>query len=117
MLTDEANAANRIKQDVPVMVVLGNPPYSGEIQNSGKWLNELMNYYKKEYSGIKLLLKRWINGTHQGKMTLKYLEYYLDEFSFRFNRKMSTYRGKLFYRLMQQAVTTPPITNKLLTIK
>ena len=63
------------------------------------------------------LLKRWINGTHQWKMTPKYLEYYLDEFAFRFNRKMSTYRGKLFFRLMQQAVTTPPITNNLLTNK
>jgi len=62
------------------------------------------------------LVKRWINGTHQGKMTPKYLEYYLDEFAFRFNRKMSTYRGKLFYRLMQQAVCTPPKTYKTLTI-
>ena len=56
------------------------------------------------------LIKRWINGTHQGKISAKHLEYYLDEFAFRFNRKMSTYRGKLFYRLMQQAVTTLPST-------
>jgi len=56
------------------------------------------------------LVKRWINGTHQGKMSPKYLEYYLDEFAFRFNRKVSTHRGKLFYRLMQQAVTTLPVT-------
>jgi len=62
-LTDEANAANHVKQDVPVMVVLGNPPYSGESQNSGKWLNELMNDYKKEPSGAKLQEKnpKWIN--------------------------------------------------------
>ena len=39
----------------------------------------------------------------------KYLPYYLDEFAFRFNRKMSTFRGKLFYRLVQQAVDTEPI--------
>ncbi len=35
--------------------------------------------------------------------------YIIDEFAFRFNRKLSTYRGKLFYRLIQQAVTTPPV--------
>ena len=54
------------------------------------------------------LVKRWINGTHQGSISPKYLSYYLDEFAFRFNRKLSTYRGKLFYRLMQQAVDTSP---------
>ena len=37
------------------------------------------------------LVKRWINGTHQGKMSPKYLEYYLDEFAFRFDRKVSEY--------------------------
>lgn len=55
------------------------------------------------------LVKRWINGTHQGNVSPKHLPYYLDEFAFRFNRKLSTYRGKLFYRLIQQAVSTPPI--------
>ena len=55
------------------------------------------------------LVKRWINGTHQGKVSPKYLPYYLDEFAFRFNRKMSTFRGKLFYRMIQQAVDTEHI--------
>ena len=55
------------------------------------------------------LVKRWLLGTHQGKVSPKYLPYYLDEFAFRFNRKMSTYRGKLFYRLMQQAVEIEPV--------
>jgi transposase-like protein len=50
------------------------------------------------------LVKRWLNGTHQGKVSPKYLPYYLDEYAFRFNRKLSTYRGKLFYRLIQQAI-------------
>jgi len=50
------------------------------------------------------LLKRWLNGTHQGKVSPKYLPFYLDEFAFRFNRKLSTYRGKLFYRLIQQSI-------------
>ena len=46
-LSDEANEANRIKQDVPVMVVLGNPPYSVSSQNKGKWINELLFDYKQ----------------------------------------------------------------------
>lgn len=54
------------------------------------------------------LVKRWINGTHQGNVSPKHLAYYLDEFAFRFNRKLSTYRGKLFYRLIEQAVVTSP---------
>jgi len=76
------------------------------ISGSGKQAHELLPHVHM----VDSLVKRWINGTHQGKISPKYLEYYLDEFAFRFNRKMSTYRGKLFYRLMQQAVITPPIS-------
>jgi transposase-like protein len=54
------------------------------------------------------LLKRWLLGTHQGAITPEHLDYYLDEFTFRFNRRRSRSRGKLFYRLVQQAVATPP---------
>lgn len=54
------------------------------------------------------LLKRWLTGTHQGAVTPSHLQAYLDEFSFRFNRRLSQHRGKLFYRLMQQAVTARP---------
>jgi len=56
------------------------------------------------------LLKRWLLGTHQGAVSIIHLPYYLDEFTFRFNRRNSKSRGKLFYRLMQQAVATPPTT-------
>lgn len=49
------------------------------------------------------LLKRWLLGTHQGRVSKKHLDYYLDEYTFRFNRRRSTHRGKLFYRLAQQA--------------
>jgi hypothetical protein len=56
------------------------------------------------------LLKRWILGTHQGAVAPRHLQYYLDEFTFRFNRRRSKSRGKLFFRLMQQAVSTPPAT-------
>ncbi len=50
------------------------------------------------------LVKRWLGGTHQGAVQPRHLQGYLDEFAFRFNRRLSTHRGKLFYRLMQQAV-------------
>jgi len=56
------------------------------------------------------LLKRWLMGTHQGAVSSAYLQDYLDEFTFRFNRRTSSSRGKLFYRLAQQAVQTPPTT-------
>jgi hypothetical protein len=56
------------------------------------------------------LLKRWLLGTHQGAVSHPHLMYYLDEFTFRFNRRKSKSRGKLFYRLVQQAVSTEPTT-------
>ena len=56
------------------------------------------------------LLKRWIMGTHQGAVSKKYLDYYLDEYTFRFNRRSSRSRGLLFYRLMQNAVAMQPIS-------
>jgi transposase-like protein len=55
------------------------------------------------------LLKRWLMGTHQGAVSHKHLDYYLDEFTFRFNRRRSSSRGKLFFRLAQQAVALPPV--------
>ena len=54
------------------------------------------------------LLKRWILGTYQGAVKPSHLTYYLDEFTFRFNRRTSASRGKLFYRLMQHAVLIDP---------
>lgn len=54
------------------------------------------------------LLKRWLLGTHQGAIGHDYLDYYLDEFAFRFNRRTSKSRGKLFYRLAEQAVQVAP---------
>jgi transposase-like protein len=55
------------------------------------------------------LLKRWLLGTHQGAVSPEHLDDYLDEFTFRFNRRTSKFRGKLFYRLAQQAVQTDPV--------
>jgi len=54
------------------------------------------------------LLKRWLLGTHQGAIAHDYLDDYLNEFTFRFNRRASASRGKLFYRLAQQAVQVEP---------
>jgi transposase-like protein len=56
------------------------------------------------------LLKRWLLGTHQGAVEPEHLDYYLDEFTFRFNRRTSRSRGKLFYRLLQQAAQVSPTT-------
>ncbi len=56
------------------------------------------------------LLKRWLLGTHQGAASEEHLDYYLDEFTFRFNRRTSRSRGKLFYRLLQQSVQIAPTT-------
>jgi len=59
---------------------------------------------------VAALLKRWLLGTHQGAVRANHLDYYLDEFTFRFNRRTSRSRGKLFYRLVQQAVQIGPTT-------
>lgn len=55
------------------------------------------------------LLKRWLLGTYQGAVQAQQLDYYLDEFTFRFNRRKSASRGKLFYRLVQQSVVADPV--------
>ncbi|KAA6348447.1 hypothetical protein EZS27_004139, partial [termite gut metagenome] len=62
-LSDEANEASSVKRDTPVMVVLGNPPYSGESANKGKWIESLMRDYKKEPTGETLQERnsKWIN--------------------------------------------------------
>jgi transposase-like protein len=57
---------------------------------------------------VAALVKRWLLSTHQGSVSGKHLDYYLDEYTFRFNRRASRSRGLLFYRLMQQAVATAP---------
>jgi hypothetical protein len=56
------------------------------------------------------LIKRWILGTHHGSVQPEHLDAYLNEFVFRFNRSTSASRGMLFYRLLQQAVVTEPVT-------
>ena len=60
------------------------------------------------------LLKRWLLGTHHGAVRASHIDYYLDEFTFRFNRRKSRSRGKLFYQLMRQAVAVDPVTGTAL---
>jgi transposase-like protein len=55
------------------------------------------------------LLKRWLLGTHQGAVRASHLDYYLDEFTFRFNRRTSHSRGLLFRRVLEYAVQVPPL--------
>jgi len=59
---------------------------------------------------VAALLKRWLLGTHQGAISPQQLDHYLDEFVFRFNRRTSRSRGLLFYRLLEQAMVTEPVT-------
>lgn len=74
------------------------------VRSSGTVGEDLLPYCHRVAS----LLKRWLLGTHQGAVSHKHLSCYLDEFTFRFNRRTSASRGKLFYRLAQQAVQIAP---------
>jgi transposase-like protein/ribosomal protein L37AE/L43A len=80
------------------------------IRGSGKTASTLLPRVHRVAS----LLKRWLLGTHQGAVSREHLDYYLDEFTFRFNRRRSRHRGKLFYRLVQQAVVTQPVPYRAL---
>jgi len=72
-LSKEATEANHVKRDTPVMVVIGNPPYSGESANKGEWIMGLMEDYKKEPEGKEKLKEKnskWINDDY-----VKFLRY------------------------------------------
>lgn len=79
-LSTEANEANYVKRDTPVMVILGNPPYSGESSNKGKWIMDLMEDYKKEPGGNEKLNERnpkWINDDYV--KFLRYGQYFIEK--------------------------------------
>jgi transposase-like protein len=80
------------------------------ISQSDKKASELLPHVHL----VVALIKRWLMGTHQGAVSPAHLSYYLDEYAFRFNRRLSIHRGKLFYRLMQQAVTTKPMSREMI---
>jgi len=75
------------------------------IRGSGKTASTLLPRVHRVAS----LLKRWLLGTHQGAVSREQLDGYLDEFTFRFNRRTSRHRGKLFFRLLEQAVSVEPV--------
>ena len=80
ILGDEAREANKIKRDWPVMVVLGNPPYSGESQNKGEWIMHAMEDYKKEPGGKTRLAERnpkWLNDDYVKFIRLA--QYYVEK--------------------------------------
>ena len=79
-LSSEANEANHIKRDTPVMCIIGNPPYSGESANKGKWIMDLMQDYKKEPGGKEKLKERnpkWINDDYV--KFLRYGQHFIEE--------------------------------------
>lgn len=78
-LTEEATQADRVKRDQPVMVVLGNPPYSGISSNKGKWILDLLKDYKKEPGGkIKLQeRKHWLNDDYV--KFIRYGQHYIEK--------------------------------------
>jgi predicted helicase len=79
-LSSEANEANHIKRDTPVMVVMGNPPYSGESANKGEWIMKLMEDYKKEPGGKEKLNERnpkWINDDYV--KFIRYGQYFIEK--------------------------------------
>ena len=80
------------------------------LKGNSKTASELMPRVHR----VVALLKRWLLGTHQGGVSIEHLDAYLDEFTFRFNRRNSRSRGKLFYRLLEQAVAVEPAPYKSL---
>jgi predicted helicase len=79
-LSDEANEANRVKRDTPVMCIIGNPPYSGESANKGEWIMKLMEDYKKEPGGKEKLKERnpkWINDDYV--KFLRFGQYFIEK--------------------------------------
>ena len=67
-ITDESNAANVIKRDTPVMVVMGNPPYNEKSANTGEWIMNLMDDYKQEPGKSRIQVSR---NKKTGKVTYK----------------------------------------------
>ena len=70
-ITDESNAASTIKRDMPVMVVMGNPPYNEKSANNGDWIKDLMDSYKQEPGMTRKIVKRKKNKEPVFKNTLK----------------------------------------------
>jgi hypothetical protein len=90
------------------------------VLNSGRIERTLSGREESGYSGVHDGIEesvsrghRWVPGTHQGAVSLEHLDYYLVEFTFRFNRRRSRRRGRLFFPLVQQAVAVEPATLRI----
>lgn len=126
LLTVNDASGDELKRGVMHMVSIGSTirtdGWSGynDLSNEGYIHLPSSNLNIKNTDTIPLthllasLLKRWLIGTHQGAINHKNLPYYLDEFTFRFNRRTSRSRGKLFYRLIEQALEIDPVPAKSL---
>ena len=99
-----------IKESVETGTMLITDDWSGYsgIELKGYELTTAVSKEMKLAHLVASLLKRWILGTYQGSVKHSHLAYYLDEFTFRFNRRTCKSRGKLFYRLAQQVVMADP---------
>ena len=98
----------------------GFPSYSSLIDNGYTHTIYIQKNAKNEEERlphvhlISSLLKRWLLGTHQGAVSEKHIQAYLDEYTFRFNRRKAAKRGLLFYRLLEAAVVAKPVPLKSL---
>ncbi len=63
-LSDESNQANEVKRETPVMVIIGNPPYSGESSNNSKWIDSLIEIYKNDHDGQRIPDTKWLNNDY-----------------------------------------------------
>jgi len=125
ILTDASQASLRtfINESVEpesVIVTDGWRGYSG-LESCG-YSHEIIEHLTEDtllphVHTVISLIKRWIMGTMQGSCSQEYLAYYLDEYTFRFNRRKSKSRGLLFYRLLQNAVLLEPVTYQNITPK
>jgi len=84
----------------------------GYVHNIVREASEVGENLLRRAHRVASLLKRWLLGTYQGAVSPSHLDYYLDEYTFRFNRRTSRSRGKLFYRLVQQAAAMAPVVAK-----
>ena len=98
-----------------IVITDGWKGYAGLKQEGFKHRPRLINANSKTVSAllprvhrVASLLRRWLMGTHQGALSREQLDTYLEEFTFRFNRRTSRYRWKLFYGLVAQAVSIEP---------
>jgi transposase-like protein len=89
---------------LPAYVGMRGYTHERQIQNRQPASDHLLPHAHRVIS----LLKRWLVGTHQGAVSHEHLDDYLAEFTFRFNRRLSASRGKLFYRLVQQVAQVSP---------